>query len=211
MTKPASNDLLKFLFVDSQKDAELDAYLELLSEEANREEDLKSKKSPLEKALKSVEIPTGGLEIDPVRGYVITFDSSDDYKKAKTALKSPEGMHAMAELGWLAADMGDQEGTEASDKFQMNFIEIAGANEEPSDVEKAADLEKSEMEKVAKDSFDFVNGDIEDREDEKPSQDKGKGVGDAKDGKDPEGKPKGTAKSESVVTEALKIARRRRP
>lgn len=205
MSKPVSKDLLKFLFQDSQRDAQLDAYLETLAEEADHEKDIASKKSPLEKALKSAEVPTGDMELDPVRGYVLTFGNADDYEKAKRALESPEGMHAMAELGWLATDMGDREGTEASDKFQFNFIEIAGTNDEPSDVEKAADVETSEMEKVAKDSFEFVNGDIEDREDEKPSQDKDKGVGDAKDGADPKGSVKG-----GKVSEAMKIAQRRR-
>lgn len=194
--KPANKDLLKFLFDDSQQAAQLEAYLEMLSEESGHEEELKSKKTPLEKALKAVDVSTSGLTLDPIKGYVLTFDNSADYQAAKGSLESAEGMGAIAELGWVMADDGETDSLGAG-KYKMTFIELLGFDDEPSHIEKAADLEQSDMEKVAKDSFDFVNGDFKEREDEKPTQDKGKGVGDAKDGSDPKGKPKGGKANEA--------------
>lgn len=191
MSGKANSGLLKLLFEDSPKDDALASYIEMISEEMEYQADLKSKKSPLSAALKKLGVIVTGLKEDPTVGYVLSL-SREDYKEAQTTLETPEGMHALAELGWLATFSGDKDATGEGD-CQVNFIEITG-DEEPSDEEKKPDLEQSDMDKIAKDSYEFVHDPLPDREDIKAS-DSTKGVGDAKSGKDPEGTPKGTKKS----------------
>lgn len=209
MSKKDSNQaLLKFLFDESQQDAELDSYLDKLAEEMAWQKELETRKAPLQKALQSIDIPTKGLTMDPDRGFVLTLDSAEEYKKASTTLRTPDGMHALVELGWLSAVMGDVAGTEAEGVFKINFIGVTG-DDDPSDVEKAADLEKSDIVKIEKDSLEFVNEPLSDREDIKATDDDQKGMSKAQPGKDPEGTPKGSRKNESARVVARKLLQER--
>jgi hypothetical protein len=200
-----ANPLLKLLFEDSPEQDKLESYLLQLDEEMKELEGLEVKKAPLEKALKSIEVPKGELTMDP-SCYVMRYDNARDYRRAVELLHSPDGMHALAELGWLAAVGGEV--TQDKGEFTVSFIPVTG-DEEPSDEEKTPDLEKSDAKDIAKDCLDFVNEPLADREDIKAT-DSDKGVGKAKSGSDPEGKPKGSnKKNESVFAEASVVLQER--
>ena|ERR1044071_576355 len=148
-----TGDLLRFLFVDSQAQDELDDYLLALQEEMDRQEDLEGKSAPLRQALEKAEVSLKDmeLELDPEEGWCLTTACPVAFKAAVARLSSPEGMHALASADWAASSQGDLAATQADGSYRIVFTEISG-NEEPSDIEKADD-----MEKIAKDSFDFVN------------------------------------------------------
>lgn len=177
----STSDLFKFLFEDSQSDSQLESFAQELAEEINSAERLQAKKTPLKKALGDIGVELSYFELEEcpdISGYVLTTTDGDSYKNAHRLLNSPDGMHALAELGWFFA-FGDRDATDG--ELSIFFSEILG-DEEPSDTEELVDIEK-----LAKDSYEFVNQGLEPREDEKSTNDKSKGVGKSKDGEKPKG------------------------
>lgn len=174
----SSKDLLKFLFVESANNAsmELDEYHALVAEEMDKAESMETQNGDLKKVLSKLDI-SSDVEVDPERGHAIDFEDAEEFNKAVAKLRSVEGLTELGEAGWIASVAGDidPEGEELS----IIFTSI-GDNDLPDNTTELADVEK-----LAKDSYEFVNDPLPDREDEKPTQDKGKGVGDAKDGEKP--------------------------
>jgi hypothetical protein len=170
--------LFKFIFEDSQEADHLEAYLSDLAESWSSDERLEGKKAPLQAALKKAGVELSSFELSPASaqgGFMLRTSCPEVFNQAVEALSSPDGLAAMAEGGWLAA-MGGDRGTSAEGQFEIYLVSIDG-DEEPSDSEKLVN-----MDKLAKDSYDFVNEPLSDREDEKSSGDNQKGVGSAKDG-----------------------------
>jgi hypothetical protein len=208
---------LKFLFEDSQKDEELAHYLDEVAEEADKLDKIETKKAPLKAALKKIglDIKDFELDIDPEQGGLRwTTSCPEMFKQAEKALRSPDGLNAMAELGWLAAVGGDQRGTDADGCYEIYFVDIAehpGAD--GTDNSKTAP-EADSLERLAKAAFDFVNQNMPGAEDEKASSDNQKGMTKATSGAQPTGTVKGGGKakklSDSQLSEVDKILHQRR-
>lgn len=189
--------LLGFLFGESQVRDEIDGALEeALSKlfEAEAEDgDLKTAKTSLAAALKACGV-TGEVQDDAC----LHFDDGDAYRAACAALADPENFHKLAELGWVVAKGGDQAMSSEPADFKLHFLEITTVD--CGDGDKVPNAEKLRKDAQKNDTTE------QDRDDELnpvetkdyTSSDRQKGVGDAKDGADPEGKPKGATKSESV-------------
>jgi hypothetical protein len=195
-----SKSILAYLFGDSQKESALeearDHVFEIL-EATDAEEPVKTKKEPLVGALRSLGVPSGDLEMDP-EGLSITFSDEVPYRKALNTLMEPEGLEQLAVKGWIAHKCGDSAMGNEAPEYRIRFIEISTA--ETTDADKASETIKSAIEK----GREFATKEVDSSEDgnpvehPKPGNKPRAGVGDAKDGADPDGKPKGSGKSESA-------------
>ena len=191
-------DILRFLFQDSQEQSELESYLqEVADAEKPGDVELKTLKSPLAAALKKVGVDMAEFELEEAPeqgGFCLSTGNADVFKKAIEQVRGPDGMHGLAELGWLATAGGDQEGTDAEGRFEIYLVNITG-DEEASDTEELSDVSK-----LAKDSYEFVHDPLPDREDIKVSSPEiatdanQKGKEKAIDGEQPKGTPKGMKK-----------------
>lgn len=171
-----SKDLLKFLFGSSQAESSNESLAEAAEEifsQMGQHERMEPKKSPLAAALKKIGVKVdGGLGVDP-DGFCLTTDDGSLYREAKSLLKSADAMHALAELGWVVCDCGDEAMTFEVPEYKIRFLEIAASEPENSDT-------PVDLEKIAKDAYDFVNAPVVD-EPEAPKIEKG-GVGKVKPG-----------------------------
>ncbi len=138
-----NRDLLKFLFEDSQNEALLEGGLESLFEDLASVERLETKKQPLASALKSLGIETGELELVPSDGYQLKFVDHDTFAAAMNALSTADGVNSLAELGWVVANGGNDNGpgTMELPEYKIKFYEVQVA--EPSN-EKPGDLEQTQ-------------------------------------------------------------------
>jgi len=109
---------------------------------------LKINFTPLKKALKSLGI-TG--KIDDEKSWMLIADESD-YEKVRTALGSPDGLHKLAELGWVATYSGNIDSDSKS--YRVNFLPFDTAETSNSTTD---DLEK-EIAKSIKTGFSSNNG-----------------------------------------------------
>lgn len=200
-------NLLEFLFGESavRESRTLGEDVVRLFEEAADEEteQMVANKKPLSTALKALGI-TDEIIAGP-QSAELHCDSEEDYRDYMKLLRDPDNMHRLAEMGWVVAQCGDQAMSNEPAAFKIGFIEIY--TPETSDAEKAPDLEK-----VLKDAQKFAASEVDHDDDlnpvefdDKTSNDRKKGVGDPKDGADPEGKPKGSAKKTESV-DARKVA-----
>jgi len=204
-------NLLEFLFGDvaiRQTTADLGENIVKIFEEADELEAVQmvASKKPLADALKAIGISQAvdaGYQMAEVK-----FTDADAYREAVQLLFEPENIHKLAELGWVATrGDGDIAQTNEPPEYKLNFVEISVASD-LENKEKAPDLEK-----VLKKGQEFATTPVDRDDDLNPvdntrSDKKGEkqaGVGKAKDGEDPEGKPKGsTKKTESK--EAAELA-----
>jgi hypothetical protein len=137
-------DLIKFLFQDSQEETQLEAILE----ECAGVERLEVKKQPLASALKSLGV-RNDVELDS-DGYVLLYGDYDEFAADMTALTSPDGINALAELGWIVANSGDISGpgTMELPEFKIKFFEVNCP--EPSDGKGDEDMEKVQKHLITK-------------------------------------------------------------
>lgn len=207
------NDLLSFLFLES---AEADAAhgqkldiaenLERLFEAAADAEkgELESKKTPLAKALSEFGITDADLQMDP-EGFCLCTDNRERFADILNVLGTPEAMHKLAEMGWVVTVPGDAAMTNEPAEYRVRFLEITTV--ETGDKDKSS----QDQEEIVKKAREFATTPMERDDDElSPIENEdgkmGKndtGVGDPKDGKDPEGKPKGSTGKvpESLIDE----------
>ena len=199
------NNILAFLFGDSQVESEIDETrdaIEKIFEEAEDAEPLKAKKTPLAAALKALGVSAeDGLEMDP-EGFSICYYEEEPYREACRLLTEPDGMEKLAGLGWFATRMGDQAMTgEMEPEYRIRFIDIT--TPEPEDETNWPAPNDKLMTDIIKKGREFAttafkrdpNNSVKDIE---AKNDKNAGVGKEKDGSDPEGKPKGSTKSEAM-------------
>jgi hypothetical protein len=201
-------NLLEFLFGEvavRQTSADLGENIVKIFEEADELEAVQmvANKKPLADALKSIGI---GQAVEA--GYQmaeVKFTDAEAYRAAVQLLSEPENIHKLAELGWVATrGDGDIAQTNEPPEYKMNFVEISVASELDNKQE-APDLEKvlkkgQEFAATPVDRDDDLNPVDNTRSDKKGE--KQAGVGKAKEGEDPEGKPKGSTKK----TESRKAA-----
>lgn len=213
----SSKDLLSFLFLESAEadatELNIEENLEQLFEAAAEAEQgsLQSKKTPLAKALSQFGISDADLVLDP-EGFSLTTDNRQRYEDAITVLGSADAMHKLAEMGWVVTKPGDAAMTNEPAQYRIRFLEITtvDANDrEP----KGGTYDTANREEVIKKAQKFASTPMDRGDDDlnpvegetgKPDSleksTKRTGVGDPKDGKDPEGKPKG---SEKAIKDAL--------
>ena len=197
-------NLLEFLFGPSavrESSQTLGEDVVRLFEEAADEEteQMVANKKPLTAALKDIGISKEVLE--GPQACEIYYEDAIEYRDDLAKLTEPDPMHKLAELGWVVAKCGDQAMSNEPADFKIGFIELAMLPSLP-DKKEAESLEK-----IIKDAQKFATTPL-DRDDDlnpvetddKTSDDNQKGVGKAKDGAAPEGKPKGSSKSESHIT-----------
>lgn len=194
-------NLIAFLFGESQVDDEIAGIVESIADlDAEGAEDLKVEKQPLAKALSSLGIDAGELENDP-RGLSLVFGNAEEYRAAHAILNEPDSLHKLAHLGWVSAPQGDVAMANEPAELRIRFLEID--NVEPADAKASySDSDKARLNKVKdiikkgrefsteEPDFDDDNNPVDHDDPKKGKRDKG--VGDAKDGSDPEGKPKGS-------------------
>jgi hypothetical protein len=145
-------DLQNFLFGESQVQDEfesLPADLATFFEELNRVEQLKPKKEPLTKALSELGASTEGLYEDP-DGFCFATDDSKAYRSIFDKVFSYDGMHALAQQGWVPIDIGQDSRQSEVPNYRIRFLEIT-------DVESGSDEEKPEdLEKILKSAREFA-------------------------------------------------------
>jgi hypothetical protein len=176
--------LLKFLFEDSQIQEDQDSLAEDI--EAIFEDDgdtLKIDKKPLAAALKSLDIGSEGLEMDP-RGFSLVFSDPATFQSAVTVLSDYEAIAKLAEAGWVHSVQGDVAQANEPAELRIRFLEIGQV--EPSEGDKSSQT----MKDVVKQGREFATQKPDDW-DQSSEVPKGDGVGKAKDGE----KPKATKES----------------
>lgn len=211
-------NLLEFLFGPGvvHESQDLGEQIVKLFEEADEVEgvEMVANKKPLGDALKTL-----GID-EPVEAGAqcceIHCDDDAEYHEYVRILADPDALTKLAEMGWVAVKSGDIAMANEKPDYKITFIEIQTA--ETSDGEKPKDMEKirkdaqkdaaTEFKRSGKEKENPVE--LDDPGDELGG--KQTGIGDAADGKDPEGKPKGTAKKvkeskspKEVVDELLEM------
>jgi hypothetical protein len=197
------NKILAFLFGDSQVESEIDEASETLDaimEEAEELEPLQAKKTPLAAALKAAGVSGDDLELGP-EGLSLAFDTEEDYREACEKLMEPDAMEALAQKGWVALRQGDKAMSgEVSPEYRIRFVDLT--TPEPENKTDWPAPNPKMMADIIKKGREFATTPFE-RDPQNPVTDmepgdkQKAGVGKEKDGADPEGKPKGTSKSEA--------------
>lgn len=202
-------NLIAFLFGESQVDDEIAGIVESIADidTDGAAGDLKVDKQPLAKALSALGIEDKTLENDP-RGLSLVFSNADDYRSAHAILNEPDSLHKLAELGWVFSTQGDVAMANEPAELRIRFLEIDNV-EAYNTKASYSDSDKARLNKVkdiikkgrefATEEPDFDDDDCNPVDHADPKKGKrDKGVGDAKDGSDPEGKPKGSDGSPSA-------------
>jgi hypothetical protein len=202
-------DLINFLFGESQVDDEIAALVEDIADmDTEGASTLKVDKAPLSKIVNEIGIEGGSLEADP-RGLSMSFSDGDLFRAAHALLNEPDAMHKLAAAGWVYSLQGDVAQSNEPADFRIRFLEIDEIEPEnmkanpnaghSARVKKVADIMKKgrEFATTKPDHDEHSPVDYDDKSDLSAGQ---KGVGKAKDGAQPEGKPKGATK-ESVEEE----------
>ena len=179
------NNLLNFLFGESQQDSALSEALDHVSQllEADADEPLAPKKSPLAAALKSIGIDAGtDLQLDP-EGLSLTFENDADYHAASAKFNDPDTMEKLAELGWVAHKLGDSGMCNEPAEYRIRFIEIG-------EMEPAEGSTAVTVANIIKAGREFATTPVDHSDDklnpivrmDKSINKKHAGMGDAKDG-----------------------------
>lgn len=206
-----NNDWLQFLFGESQVQQEIEDQgvdMVRLFEKADavEMEQMKFNKSSLADALKACDItPSGGLQLD-ADGFTLTCDDQETYAAILNKLSDVDNMHRLAEAGWVAEKCGDQAMSNEPAEFKIRFLEITEVEASTAEHVHSEDTTNPDLEGVIKKAREFATTPLDRDDDLNPVEnakeakqgEKQKGVGNAKDGASPEGKPKGvTSKTES--------------
>jgi hypothetical protein len=202
-------NLLEFLFgpaavLESSKSLGEDV-VKLFEEAADAEtEQMVANKKPLAAALKDMGISNAVVE--GPQWCEIHCDDESQYREHVKLLVDPDNMHKLAEKGWVFALCGDQAMSNEPPDLKIGFIELNMLGM-PENKDKTDSLETvlKNAQKFATTPMERDDDDLNPVEtDDKGSKDSQKGVGKAKDGADPEGKPKGASKkSESLTAKTL--------
>lgn len=189
-------DLLAFLFGESQIRQDLvgmEGDLTRLFEQAAKVEADQSlaSKTDLESALKEIGVEASSYEEDPA-GCAALFDERNDFAKALVLVREPDNMHKLAEMGWVALKVGDVAMSNEPPEFRIRFLEFTVAtdgisNDDKGPKQKDIAAQARERDTTAQDRDDELNPVETDDKGGKPK------LGKAKDGADPEGKPKGAS------------------
>lgn len=167
--------LLQFLFVESQNVDAVDAYIETINEELKDLDSIKEKKSTLSKVIKAAGLPVKGLEETP-EGYKLELSDEDTYRRFTSVFHSVDGMHSLAQAGWIALFSDNQSRPDEEPNFRISFL---STNEiQPSSigaVKSMDDLIKQAREFADQEPEDAINV-------QKPERSKGSGIGKAKAG-----------------------------
>jgi len=202
-------NLLAYLYGSSQRESEAEevkAAVERIMEAAEATEPLKVKRSPLVAALKAIGLSDVEKEIeyDP-EGFSLVCPEESEYRRYVRVLMEPDAMEKLAKLGWVVTRCGDVAMNSEPAEFRIRFLEILGSdNGEDHDTWPAPN--NALMTKIIKQGREFATTPM-DRDSENeinpiknpdtaPNK-KHAGMANAADGKDPEGKPKGSTKSEA--------------
>ena len=199
-------DLFAYLFGDSQVESEVEetkAVIERIMEEAEEQEPLKVKRTPLIAALKALGLKDVSNEVqyDP-EGFSLVCKEESEYREYVRLLMEPDAMEKLAKLGWVVTRCGDVAMSSEPAEFRIRFLEITTVDTDSKDEWPTGDQKL--IKGVIKKGREFMDepgphdtdGPVE--YDDKTSDDHKKGVGKEQDGKDPEGKPKGsTGKTEA--------------
>lgn len=203
-------NLLEFLFGETviRDEAELGEQIVRLFEEADEAEgiELVANKKPLGSALSAMGV-SGKVEAG-VQWAELHCDNDADYRNYVGILSEPDNMHKLAEMGWVMARCGDAAMSSEPPDYKIGFIEIQTA--ESGD----ADKSNENINAIIKKGQEFATTPVEQDDDLNPVEhEHGKpdaklsgkttGIGKSSDGADPEGKPKGSTKSESIVDRLL--------
>ncbi len=156
-------------------------------------------KKPLAKILKRLGVSYEGQAQADVSLVTIRFTTDQEYRDACAAIFTADAMHDLAEAGWVAEKSGDAGMSNEAPDYHINFVEIPDMPDNDSD--KAPSLKDvmkggRKADTTAQKRDDKMNP-VESDPKAKMG-DKQTGVGKAKDGTGPEGKPKGSTKSESI-------------
>ncbi len=203
-------DLLAYLFGDSQIESEVEETkdaIEKIMEAAEKAEPLQPKRTPLVNALKALGLDdvNSEIEYDP-EGFSLKCVEEPEYRRYVRILMEPDAMEKLAKLGWVVTRCGDVAMSNEEPEFRIRFLEVTTCDSSEDGKWPAPNPEL--VKKTIKAGREFMSepgphddeGTVE--YDDKTSSDREKGVGDAKDGADPEGKPKGSTgrvKSESKL------------
>lgn len=206
------SNLLNFLYgtdVVRQSSQKLSEQVLQLFEDASdlETEHLKIDKKPLSAALKSIGI---SMDVDEGPQWAeIRYDNIAEYKKHIALIFTADSMHALALKGWVPVKCGEQSMTFEPSESKIGFISIDTAETGESD--KAPDLEKVQKDAQKDDTteMDREDGLSPIETDDKSSDDNQKGVGVAKDGAKPEGKPKGSTKTNEALDRRPRNAARK--
>lgn len=200
-------DLFAYLFGDSQMESEVEetkAMIEKIMEEADDQEPLKIKRTPLLAALKALGLKDVRDEVqyDP-EGFSLVCKEESDYREYVRLLMEPDAMEELAKLGWVMARCGDVAMSNEPAEFRIRFLEITTVDTNSKDEWPTGNQKL--ITGVIKKGREFMDkpGPHDEESpvefDDKTSDDHAKGVGKEQDGKEPEGKPKGsTGKTESA-------------
>lgn len=205
--------MLAYLFGDSQLESEAEETkeaIERIMEEAETQEPLKTKRTPLVAALKAIGLDDvdDQIEYDP-EGFAIKCEEESQYRLYVRLLMEPDSMEKLAELGWVVTRCGDVAMNNEPPEFRIRFLEIHFVNNDeqspdqgswpPGDSDGLNDILKKGREFMST-PMDRDHDDLNPVEHPDQSKKKNAGVGDAKDGAKPEGKPKtGKSKTESLL------------
>jgi hypothetical protein len=199
-------DLFAYLFGDSQVESEVEetkAVIEKIMEEAEEQEPLKVKRTPLIAALKALGLKDVSDEVqyDP-EGFCLVCKEESEYREYVRLLMEPDAMEKLAKLGWVVTRCGDVAMSNEPAEFRIRFLEITSTDD--SDKDSWPTQNDKLMKSVVKKGREFMSepGPHDEESpveyDDKTSDDNQKGVGKEQQGKDPEGKPKGsTGKTEA--------------
>jgi hypothetical protein len=190
------NKLLQFLFHDSQEEQDRDSLAEDLAaifEGADEVESIEAKKSPLIKALKSLDISTSDEYITvSANGVKLTCDSPEDYFAYKAKLLSPDGLHSLATEGWVPLFQGDDQPSTETGNLSVTFIPIDTADDDNLDKDK---VDHKALEKISKDSQELGDAHDSDTESEEVDYDI---------------KPKKYESAEDIVDRLLEVSKKKK-
>lgn len=197
------NNLISFLFGESQVDAELAGIVEAIADiDTDNTGSLKVNKKPLATALSAIGIENKNLVGDTM-GLALVFDNPADYREAHALLNDPESLNKLAELGWVYSMQGDVAMSNEPAEFRIRFLDIY--NVEPSDEEATySDSDTTRLNKI-KDivkkgrefattapDFDSDANPVDHSDPKEGSRDKG--VGKSSDGEKPKAVEEGAHK-----------------
>ncbi len=160
MSRDNNHDLLKFIFGDSQVDADVAASLN----EAEATARNSAKKTPLIKALKELGIETENMKVDE-SGCWLTMTDADAYHAAVKALGSVEAVNSLADRGWVVSFSGDVADTTELPEYTLNFLCL----DEPNVSELDKPVTSAQLNKDFKDGSDVVPNDVAEAVDAEPS------------------------------------------
>ena len=170
-----------------------------------------SEKKPLQAALKDIGI--SGTPKTGVHWMELQCDTDQEYHEYCRILSEPDTIAKLGERGWVSVKLGDAGMLNEPPQYRLGFIEIqthVAADKDKPDQSIQDILDQGQKFATTPVAVDTEDNPVE-RETGEPDTKQGakaKGVGDAKDGAEPEGKPKGSEKKVKESARARQIVDR---